>query len=115
MAGGSTAFAVIESIRSRGYAIAGAMSEGELSLRLLAAAGFGVLLGAEREALHKPAGLRTHMIVCTAAALLTASSLALGDQLGVSGQALRVARVSSPASDSSGRAPSSRPATASPG
>jgi putative Mg2+ transporter-C (MgtC) family protein len=67
------------------------MSEGDLSLRLLAAAGLGVLLGAEREALHKPAGLRTHVIVCTAAALLTASSLALGDQLGVPGQALRVA------------------------
>lgn len=67
------------------------MSEGDLCLRLLAAAGFGLVLGLEREALNKPAGLRTHLVVCTAAALLTASSLALGELLGVPGEALRVA------------------------
>ena len=66
------------------------MSEGDLCLRL-AAAGFGLVLGAEREALNKPAGLRTHLVVCTAAALLTASSLALGEALGTHGEALRVA------------------------
>lgn len=67
------------------------MSEGELCLRILAAAGFGLALGAEREALNKPAGLRTHLVVCVAAALLTTSSLALGEELGARGEALRVA------------------------
>jgi putative Mg2+ transporter-C (MgtC) family protein len=67
------------------------MSEAGLCLRVLAAAGFGLVIGAEREALHKPAGLRTHLVVCTAAALLTASSLALGEVLGQPGEALRVA------------------------
>jgi putative Mg2+ transporter-C (MgtC) family protein len=67
------------------------MSEGEFCLRVLAAAGLGLVLGAEREALRKPAGLRTHLIVCTAAALLTTSSLALDESLGQHGEALRVA------------------------
>jgi putative Mg2+ transporter-C (MgtC) family protein len=67
------------------------MSEADLCLRLLVAAGLGLVLGAEREALHKPAGLRTHLVVCTAAALLTASSLALGEAVGARGEALRVA------------------------
>ncbi len=67
------------------------MSEADLCLRVLAAAGFGLVLGAEREALQKPAGLRTHLVVCMAAALLTTSSLALGEELGVRGEALRVA------------------------
>src|SRR5262245_13521933 len=67
------------------------MSEGELCLRVLAAAGLGLVLGAEREALRKAAGLRTHLVVCTAAALLTTSSLALGESLGQQGEALRVA------------------------
>jgi putative Mg2+ transporter-C (MgtC) family protein len=67
------------------------MSEVELCLRVLAAAGLGLVIGAEREALHKPAGLRTHLVVCTAAALLTTSSLALDESLGQHGEALRVA------------------------
>lgn len=67
------------------------MQEWELCLRVLVAAGFGLALGAEREALHKPAGLRTHLVVCVASALLTVTSLALGEELGARGEALRVA------------------------
>src|SRR5262245_35111859 len=67
------------------------MSEWELCLRILIAAGFGLALGAEREAFHKPAGLRTHLIVCVASALLTTGSLALGEEIGARGEALRVA------------------------
>jgi putative Mg2+ transporter-C (MgtC) family protein len=40
-------------------------------LRILAAAGLAALLGYERERAHKPAGLRTHMLVGIAAALYT--------------------------------------------
>lgn len=43
--------------------------EGELVLRLLAAAGLGSLIGAERERLVWAAGLRTHMLVCVGACL----------------------------------------------
>jgi putative Mg2+ transporter-C (MgtC) family protein len=67
------------------------MHETELCLRLLAALAFGIAIGLERQQKHKPAGLRTHAIVCVAAALLTASSLLLGDQLNSPGEALRVA------------------------
>lgn len=42
------------------------------SLALIAVAmGLGALIGAEREAAEKPAGLRTHMLVAGAASLLT--------------------------------------------
>jgi putative Mg2+ transporter-C (MgtC) family protein len=41
-------------------------------VRLLVAAALGALLGWEREHAHKPAGLRTHMLVGIAAALYTA-------------------------------------------
>jgi putative Mg2+ transporter-C (MgtC) family protein len=46
--------------------------EFELLIRLLIAAAFAGLLGWERESAHKPAGLRTHMLVGIAAALYTA-------------------------------------------
>jgi putative Mg2+ transporter-C (MgtC) family protein len=46
---------------------------GQLALlvRLLAAGGLAALLGWEREHAHKPAGLRTHMLVGIASALFT--------------------------------------------
>jgi putative Mg2+ transporter-C (MgtC) family protein len=42
-----------------------------LLLRLVAAGLLGAVLGWEREAAHKPAGLRTHMLVAIASALFT--------------------------------------------
>lgn len=44
-------------------------------LRLLLAALLGGLIGFEREMVHKPAGLRTHMLVCIASTLVTMSGL----------------------------------------
>jgi len=41
------------------------------------AMGLGALIGLERELAGKPAGLRTHMLLCGAAALLTEAGLAL--------------------------------------
>jgi putative Mg2+ transporter-C (MgtC) family protein len=67
------------------------VSELDMCLRILAAAGFGMVIGAEREAAKKPAGLRTHLLVSTAAALLTTTSLIVGEQLNMPGEALRVA------------------------
>jgi len=49
-------------------------------LRLLAAALFGSLIGAEREYRAKEAGLRTHFLVCAGAALFTiVSQFGFGD------------------------------------
>lgn len=44
-------------------------------LALLLAVGIGALIGAEREKAHMPAGLRTHMLVCMSAALLTLAAV----------------------------------------
>ena len=43
----------------------------EIFLRLVIASVVGGLIGFERKTVHKPAGLRTHMIVCMGAALFT--------------------------------------------
>jgi putative Mg2+ transporter-C (MgtC) family protein len=44
-------------------------------LSILIAALLGAFIGFERELSHKPAGLRTHMIVCIASCLLTIVSI----------------------------------------
>lgn len=54
------------------------MSELDIILRVLAAAGLGALVGYERERSHQPAGLRTHMVLVTGAALAMSLSLYLG-------------------------------------
>lgn len=45
--------------------------DAEIFLRLLVAAVVGGFVGFERKVVHKPAGLRTHMLVCFGAALFT--------------------------------------------
>jgi putative Mg2+ transporter-C (MgtC) family protein len=49
----------------------------ELILRLLVATGAGMLIGIDREWLHKAAGLRTHMLVAVGAAASTILGLQL--------------------------------------
>jgi len=44
-------------------------------LRLLLATGLGMLIGFERQHAGKPAGLRTHVLVCIGAALFTIASI----------------------------------------
>jgi len=46
-------------------------------LRLVIAAIAGGLIGLEREALHKPAGVRTHMLVSLGAALFVLATLSI--------------------------------------
>lgn len=47
----------------------------EQILRLILAAVLGLVIGFERERAHKPAGLRTHMLVCLGSCLFTLVSL----------------------------------------
>jgi putative Mg2+ transporter-C (MgtC) family protein len=44
-------------------------------LQLFTAALLGAIVGLEREHIHKPAGLRTHMLVCIGATLITLVSV----------------------------------------
>jgi len=55
--------------------------DGPVLIRLGAAAGLGLLLGLDRELRGHAAGLRTHGIICFAAALMTVSAIALHNQL----------------------------------
>lgn len=47
----------------------------ELIFRLLLAVGLGALIGFERELKHRPAGLRTHMLVSLGATIFAVSSI----------------------------------------
>lgn len=53
------------------------------ALRLLIATGLGGLIGLQRELSGKPAGLRTNMLICLGAALITHVSIVLPSRLGV--------------------------------
>ena len=46
----------------------------EMTLRILLAAALGGIIGYQREKAHRPAGLRTHMLISTGAALFTVIS-----------------------------------------
>jgi putative Mg2+ transporter-C (MgtC) family protein len=61
-----------------------------MCLRVLGAAVIGLAIGFEREMVRKPAGLRTHVLVAVASAVLVTSALALAARLGAPGDALRV-------------------------
>ena len=47
----------------------------EVVLRLLLATALGAIIGYQRERAAKPAGLRTHILICVGAALFTIGSL----------------------------------------
>jgi putative Mg2+ transporter-C (MgtC) family protein len=47
----------------------------EIVLKLILATGLGLIVGFEREVHRKPAGLRTHSLVCLGSALFTITSL----------------------------------------
>lgn len=64
----------------------------DIILRLLLAIALGGIIGLEREASHKPAGLRTHIMICISAAMMMIlSELLLAGRQGVTGDLLRVA------------------------
>ena len=47
----------------------------EMVLRILLAAALGAIIGYQRERVAKPAGLRTHVLICVVAALFTVASI----------------------------------------
>ena len=51
----------------------------DAGVRLVAAAGFGALLGLERELNAQPAGFRTHLLVSLGAALFTVAGADVAD------------------------------------
>ncbi len=68
------------------------MSTLDITLRLLLAVSLGGIIGLEREASHKPAGLRTHILICLSAAMMMIlSELLLAGSPGLTGDILRVA------------------------
>ncbi len=54
----------------------------ELVVQFLLAILLGGIIGIEREKSHKPAGIRTHMLVALGACLFTASSIVFGVDTG---------------------------------
>lgn len=64
----------------------------EIFLKLLLALALGGIIGLEREASHKPAGLRTHILICVSAAMMMSlSQLMLAGKEATSGDMLRLA------------------------
>ena len=53
------------------------ITDPQFLLRLVLAAIAGGLVGFERESVHKPAGIRTHMLVCLGAALFVLATIAV--------------------------------------
>jgi putative Mg2+ transporter-C (MgtC) family protein len=51
---------------------------GRVILRLIAAVFLGGIVGIERETMHKPAGLRTHMLVCLGTAVFVIACSSVG-------------------------------------
>ena len=47
----------------------------EMVLRLLLATALGAIIGYQRERAGKPAGLRTHILICVGAAIFTVTSI----------------------------------------
>jgi len=62
--------------------------EVEMTLRLVLAAVLGAIIGFQRERAGKQAGLRTHVLICTGAALFTVASVY---GFGAGGDSARVA------------------------
>lgn len=67
-----------------------ALPPGEIVLRLAAAILLGGLLGIEREWRERPAGLRTHILVCTASATFALIAVEIVNGPIFSGDALRI-------------------------
>ncbi len=68
------------------------MNINEIILKVLLAIALGGIIGLERERSQKPAGLRTHILICVSSALLMVlSHLLLGGQGGAAGDLGRVA------------------------
>jgi putative Mg2+ transporter-C (MgtC) family protein len=69
-----------------------AMNILEIILKLLLAIALGGIIGLERETSQKPAGLRTHILICVSSAMMMVlSQLVLGGKGGTGGDLVRIA------------------------
>ena len=71
-----------------------ALTPWEIALRMLCAMLIGVVIGTEREYTHRPAGMRTHMLVSLGACAVMVTSQALFYQYRVYGATPDPARLS---------------------
>jgi putative Mg2+ transporter-C (MgtC) family protein len=69
------------------------MSFGEMVLRLVIALVLGSLIGMERETHGRPAGLRTHVLVCMGSTLFTMASFIIGEPMRAEGLAIDPGRI----------------------
>lgn len=60
-------------------------------LKLMIATVLGGIIGLERESLNRPAGFRTHILVCVGSALAMLVSLSLGEKFGIGADPGRIA------------------------
>ncbi len=65
-------------------------TEAQYLLRLLVSLICGALIGLERERGHRPAGLRTHSLVCVGACLVMITSFWVMERYGLEGDPLRM-------------------------
>jgi putative Mg2+ transporter-C (MgtC) family protein len=71
------------------FAVPDGLQLARVTIRLVMAAALGGLLGAEREAIGKAAGLRTHMLVALGAALFTVIPTEVGMTSGDLGRVIQ--------------------------
>lgn len=63
----------------------------DLLIRVFAAAVIGILIGIDRETHHRPAGLRTHVLVCIGAAIIALiEQLTVADVIGLRSEQINV-------------------------
>jgi putative Mg2+ transporter-C (MgtC) family protein len=67
------------------------MNIGSMTLRLLIAAALGGIIGIERETSHKPAGLRTNILICVSSAMMMIVAELFSGKDGGGQEAMRVA------------------------
>ena len=67
------------------------MNIGIMSLRLLLAVVLGGIIGIERETSHKPAGLRTNILICVSSAMMMILAVLFSGKDAGSQEAMRVA------------------------
>ena len=67
------------------------MNIGNMTLRLLLAVALGGIIGIERETSHKPAGLRTNILICVSSAMMMIVAELFSGKDGGGQEAMRVA------------------------
>ena len=67
------------------------LSDKDILLRLILAAVLGGIIGIERESINRPAGFRTHILVCVGSALTMLVSISMGKSFGIGADPGRIA------------------------